>query len=238
MSNYKERYFWVGGKHACLEILNNSKRKVKQIICTENFASKNKINQKFSISEKDMLDKKFNDRSFIHQGIAVQTNSIETYLIKKINLNLEKSNILILNNISDQRNLGSIIRTSLAFKIDYVLIDKRYFNQESFYFLKSASGSFENQKIILTSNIKNDIQVLKKNNYWIYALDVKGQEFAHEIEFEKKIAFVIGSEDKGISKTVLEKCDQKIKIKINNKIESLNVSNAVTSLLTILSIKN
>jgi len=238
MSKNKDGYFWVGGRHACMEILSNSKRKIKQVICTETFASKNNINQKFTISEKESLDKKFNDKSFNHQGIAIQTQVIETFSIKNINLDVKNSNILILNNISDQRNLGSIIRTSLAFNVDYVLIDKRYFNQESFYFLKSASGSFENQKIILTSNIKNDIQVLKKNNFWIYALDVNSEKFVHEIEFENKVAFVIGSEDKGISKSVLEKCDQRTKIKINNKIESLNVSNAVASLLSILSIKN
>ena len=238
MSKNKNNHFWVGGRHACMEILNNPKRKVKQVICTETFASKNKIKQKCNVSEKELLDKKFNDRSFSHQGIAIQTQTIETYSIKNINLNVEKLNILILNNISDQRNLGSIIRTSLAFNVDYVIIDKRFFNQESFYFLKAASGSFENQKIILTSNIKNDIQILKKNNFWIYALDVKGKEYIHETQFEKKIGLVVGSEDKGINKTVLEKCDQKIRIKINDKIESLNVSNAVASILSILSLKN
>ena len=237
MSKNKNGYFWVGGKHACLEILKNPKRIVKHVICSETFASKNIIDHKFTLVEKEILDKKFNDRSFNHQGIAVQTQTIETHSIKNIQLNINKSHILILNNISDQRNLGSIIRTSLAFKVDYILIDKRYFNQESFYFLKSASGAFENQKIILTSNIKNDIQILKKNNFWIYALDTNGNKFVHEIKYEKKVAFVIGSENKGISKTVLDKCDQSIKIKINEKIESLNVSNAVASLLAILSFK-
>ena len=238
MSKNKDGYFWVGGKHACLEILNNPRRNIKQIICTENFSFKNKINQKFIIAKKEILDKKFNDKSFNHQGIAVQTENIKTYSIKNINLNIENSKILILNNISDQRNLGSIIRSSLAFNVNCVLIDKRYFNQESFYFLKSSSGSFENQKIVLTSNIKNDIQILKKNNFWIYALDTKGKKFVHDIQFEKKIAIVIGSENKGISKTVLNKCDQRMKIRINDKIESLNVSNAVASLLAVLSVKN
>lgn len=237
MSTNKNSYFWVGGKHACLEILNNPKRQIKQIICTKSFANKVKLSRKFSICEKDKLDRKFNDKSFNHQGIAVETKVLNNLSIKNINFDKSDYKILILNNISDQRNLGSIIRSSLAFNIDYVLIDKRFFNQESFYFLKSASGAFENQKVIVTSNIKNDILILKKKGFWIYALNVKGEYFVNEINFENKTAFVIGSEGKGINKTVLDKCDQSIKININKKIESLNVSNAVSSLLAILSVK-
>ena len=145
--------------------------------------------------------------------------------------------ILILDQVSDQRNIGSIIRNCLAFKVDCIIIDKRFLKQNSHLLLKSASGAFEKQRIVETSNIKNDIKVLKKKNFWIYGLEVNSKEYLDEIKIPDKIAFVIGSEGYGLKKTVSNILDNKIKIRINEDIESLNVSNAVASLLTLVNYK-
>jgi len=91
---------------------------------------------------------------------------------------------------------------------------------------KSASGALEHIKIFSVSNISNTIQVLKKNNFWIYALDQNSKnDLTNNIKFER-IALVFGSEEFGIRRLVKENCDFQIKIPIK-KIESLNVSNAV-----------
>ena len=183
------------------------------------------------------MSQKFKDKSFNHQGIAVLTNKISTFRISEINLDKDcVKNIIVLDGITDQRNLGSIIRSSLAFDVSFVIIDKRFFNQDNSLFLKSASGAFEKQKIILTSNIKNDLKVLRKKNFWIYSLDVKSETFIDKIKLSRKNVFIFGSEGYGIKKTISNYVDTNIKIKINN-IESLNVSNAVTSLLTLIKYK-
>lgn len=239
MKNYLDReWFWVGGKHACLSILSNNKREINKLICTKDFLKKNKIKIKAEIVSADIIGKYFKDKHFAHQGIAVQTKKLEIPRINEIKFNKNNyKTIIILDRIVDQRNIGSIIRSCLAFNVDFVIIDKRYFNQDNYLFLKSSSGAFEKQKIIITSNIKNDIKVLKKNNFWIYSLDVYGNNYLDQFEFPEKKAFIIGSEGEGIKDSINNYSDNKIKIRINNDIESLNVSNAVTSLLTSLNYK-
>lgn len=78
---------------------------------------------------------------------------------------------------------------------------------------------------------------MKKKNFWIYGLEVNSKEYLDEIKIPDKIAFVIGSEGYGLKKTVSNILDNKIKIRINEDIESLNVSNAVASLLTLVNYK-
>ena len=234
----KNEWFWVGGKHACIEIIKNKERKIKQIICTSEFGQKNKINANFKIVSKEVINNCFNDNNFSHQGVAVLVKKKNIQSIKNLDLNnKEIKTILILDQVSDQRNIGSIIRNCLAFKVDCIIIDKRFLKQNSHLLLKSASGAFEKQKIVETSNIKNDIKVLKKKNFWIYGLEVNSKEYLDEIKIPDKIAFVIGSEGYGLKKTVSKTLDYKIKIRINEDIESLNVSNAVASLLTLVNYK-
>jgi len=237
MEKLDRNFFWIGGKHACLSALNNKERKIKKVLCTNDFIKKNKINtnENFNIVSTEIIKKCFKDKSFNHQGIAVLTNKISTFKINEINLDKDcVKNIIVLDGITDQRNLGSIIRSSLAFDVSFVIINKRFFNQDNSLFLKSASGAFEKQKIILTSNIKNDLKVLRKKNFWIYSLDLKSETFIDQIKLSKKNVFIFGSEGHGIKKTISNYVDTKVKIKINNNIESLNVSNAVTSLLTLI----
>lgn len=234
----KNEWFWVGGKHACIEIIKNKERKIKQIICTPEFSQKNKINGDFKIVSKEVINNCFNDNNFSHQGVAVLVKKKNIQSIKNLDLNnKEIKTILILDQVSDQRNIGSIIRNCLAFKVDCIIIDKRFLKQNSHLLLKSASGAFEKQRIVETSNIKNDIKVLKKKNFWIYGLEVNSKEYLDEIKIPNKIAFVIGSEGYGLKKTVSNTLDCKIKIRINEDIESLNVSNAVASLLTLVNYK-
>jgi 23S rRNA (guanosine2251-2'-O)-methyltransferase len=234
----KNEWFWVGGKHACIEIIKNKERKIKKIICTSEFIQKNKINADFKIVSREVINNCFNDNNFSHQGVALLVKKKNIQSIKNFDLNnKEVKTILILDQVSDQRNIGSIIRNCLAFKVDCIIIDKRFIKQNSYLLLKSASGAFEKQRIIETSNIKNDIKFLKKKNFWIYGLEVNSKKYLDEIKIPDKIAFVVGSEGYGLKKTVSNILDNKIKIRINEDIESLNVSNAVASLLTLVNYK-
>jgi len=104
-------------------------------------------------------------------------------------------------------------------------LDKN-FNSTSRIMFKSASGALEHIKIFSVSNISNALQVLKENNFWIFALDQNSKnEITNNMKSER-IALVFGSEEYGIRRLVKENCDFQVKIPIKN-IESLNVSNAV-----------
>jgi len=230
----KTKGFWIGGKHTVLEALKNSNRKIYKIVTTEE--NRKLIDQEIlkykkltlDIKSKKEIDKIFQNEDIIHQNFAseienLENENIKDYLKKSSN---QKSLIVVLDDITDQRNIGSIVRSCVAFSVDGIVLLDKNFHSTSKIMYKSASGALEHIKIFSVSNISNTIQVLKKNNFWIYALDQNSKnDLTNNIKFER-IALVFGSEEFGIRRLVKENCDFQIKIPIK-KIESLNVSNAV-----------
>jgi len=230
----KTKGFWIGGKHAVLEALKNYNRTIYRIVTTEE--NRKLIDQDFlkykkltlDIKSKKEIDKIFQNEDIIHQNFAseienLQNKNIKDYLRKSSN---QKSLIVVLDDITDQRNIGSIIRSSVAFSVDGIVLLDKNFNSTSKIMFKSASGALEHIKIFSVSNISNTLQVLKENNFWIYALDQNSKNDINNNIKSKRIALVFGSEEFGIRRLVKENCDFQIKIPIK-KIESLNVSNAV-----------
>jgi len=230
----KTKGFWIGGKHAVMEALKNSNRKIYRIVTTEE--NRKLIDQDIlkykkltlNIKKKREIDKIFQKENIIHQNFASEIEklpceNIKDYLRKASN---KKSVIVVLDDITDQRNIGSIARSCVAFSVDGIVLLDKNFNSTSKIMFKSASGALERIRIFAVSNISNALQVLKENNFWIYALDQNSKdEITNNIK-SQRIALVFGSEDSGIRRLVKKNCDFQIKIPIKN-IESLNVSNAV-----------
>jgi 23S rRNA (guanosine2251-2'-O)-methyltransferase len=232
--------FWIGGKHAVLSAIKNPKRKINKLIITEenqkDFNPKN-FNKKILIETKDKkeIDKIFISENIVHQGVAAEIESIPTvelkeYLKSKSN---SKNTLVVLDDITDQRNIGSIIRSCSAFNIDAVVLLEKNYNPKNKMMYKSASGAMELVNIIPVSNITNALEVLKKNNYWVYGLDGNAKENIENQKWSNQNVFVFGSEGDGLRRLVKENCDHLIKIQINKDIESLNVSNAVSTTLGI-----
>lgn len=232
--------FWIGGKHAVLSAIKNPKRKINKLIITEenqkDFNLKN-FNKKILIETKDKkeIDKIFISENIVHQGVAAEIESIPTvelkeYLKRKSN---SKNTLVVLDDITDQRNIGSIIRSCSAFNVDAVILLEKNYNPKNKMMYKSASGAMEIVNIIPVSNITNALEVLKKNNYWVYGLDGNSKENIEDQKWSNQNVFVFGSEGDGLRRLVKENCDHLIKIQINKEIESLNVSNAVSTTLGI-----
>jgi len=230
----KTKGFWIGGKHAVLEALKNYNRKIYKIVTTEE--NKKLIDQdvlkykkiSLEIKQKKEIDKIFQNEDLIHQNFASEienlpSENIKDYLKKTSNKN---SVIVVLDDITDQRNIGSIVRSCVAFSVDGIVLLDKNFNSTSKIMFKTASGALEYIKIFSVSNISNTLKVLKEYNFWIYALDQNSRDVITNNLKSENIALVFGSEEFGIRKLVKENCDFQIKIPIKN-IESLNVSNAV-----------
>jgi len=236
----KTKGFWIGGKHAVLEALKNTNRKIYRIVTTEK--NRKLIDQDIlkyknltlDIKSNKEIDKIFQNEDIIHQNFASEIENLpnenmKDYLRKSLN---QKSLIVVLDDITDQRNIGSIVRSCAAFSVDGIVLLDKNFNPTSKIMFKSASGAFEHIKIFAVSNISNTLQILKENNFWIYALDQNSKNEVNNNMNSERVALVFGSEESGIRRLVKENCDFQIKIPIK-KIESLNVSNAVAATLGI-----
>ncbi|MDB3872945.1 RNA methyltransferase [Pelagibacteraceae bacterium] len=222
--------FWIYGKHSVLAAIKNKKRIVKKILCTDNFdISQIENHNNLEIVSKKTIKKKLNLSDFHEQNICAEIFSLNNSNLEEI---VDKKCSIILDKITDTRNLGSIFRTAVAFNINDIIVHERSFNDTSKTMYKAASGAMEHINIYKVKNIVNAMKFLKKNNFWIYGMDVKANiEVNKSTTFDKKITFILGSEEKGISNIVKKNCDELIKIKINNEIESLNVSNSLAAIL-------
>ena len=242
----KSSKFWIGGKHAVKAAFANLNRNIFEIYTTKeneffciNNIEKRKNKIKITVKDNKSINKLFKN-NIAHQGVAAL---VEKTKMQNLNWFLENAKnkqsslIIILDNITDQRNIGSIIRSCVAFRVDAVFTLKQNFNPENESMIKSASGGIDLIPIISVSNITNLITELKKNKYWIVGLDLNTKNDLFNYNWLDKTAIVLGSEGSGMRRLVKEHCDDLLKININPEINSLNVSNALTATLSIVTFK-
>ena len=133
-------------------------------------------------------------------------------------------NMLILEDIQDPGNLGTMVRTGEGAGISGILMTKGcvdIFNPKT---VRSTMGSLFRVPFLYTDDIENDINVIKENEVKVYAAHLKGDMYYNDIHYEKKSAFLIGNEGNGLSDRVAALADQYIKIPMDGELESLNAA--------------
>ena len=234
----KKTTFLIAGKHAVLEALKNPKRKIERVFLTEDAKKKlNKDNQHLNLfknisvfyKSKKQLDNLCGRDETAHQGLVAEVEQLEEITLKEFIIENERKNInfLALEEVSDPRNIGSIVRSAVAFNIDGIIVKERSFPFKSKLLYKSASGGVEHIKIFKVSNIGTTLKFLKAKNFWISAFDSKGKKNFTEHEWIGKNVLLFGSEGFGLKNKSLKNSDFIFKIEINKNIESLNISNSV-----------
>jgi len=132
--------------------------------------------------------------------------------------------VIMLDEVEDPQNVGSIIRTADAGGVHGIVIPKLRSCDINETVIKVSSGSAFNIPIAKVNNLKHAISFFKEKNLWIIGLTHKSDTSIYELDLKKPLVFIVGNEGKGIRKTILEKCDFLAKIPMKGKIESLNVS--------------
>ena len=226
--------FFIIGQHAVIEALKNPKRKVLRIFLTEESKKnihrkspkKNLLNNvKVYFKTKKELDKYSTKENLLHQGYVAEIEHLEKPTLK--DFIKEKNNLTLacLDGVTDPRNIGSFIRSAASFNIDGIIIKERNFPSQSKLMFKAASGAIEYIKIFEVSNINSTLKNLKDKNFWVYGFDRKGEKSFTNIEWAKNIILLFGSEGSGMHLHTAKYADFLVRIEINEKIESLNISN-------------
>jgi 23S rRNA (guanosine2251-2'-O)-methyltransferase len=133
-------------------------------------------------------------------------------------------NFVILDNITDTKNFGAIVRTCECFGINGIIVSKSGSSPINGETIKASSGSIFNLPIFKINHIKDAIFLLKANSIKIISADEKSSMSLFNYKFNKKTSIVMGSEGKGISKSILKLSDHTLKIPMKGEVESLNVS--------------
>ena len=235
----KKTTFLIVGKHAVLEALKNPSRKIERIFLTEDAKKKlNRENQNLDLFKKSPifykskkeLDNLCGRDETAHQGLVAEVEQLEEINLKEFIFENTKQNLnfIALEEVTDPRNIGSIIRSAVAFGIDGIIVKERSFPSKSKLLYKSASGGTEHIKIFKVSNINTALKFLKTKGFWVSAFDISASKDFTKNNWDGKNVLLFGSEGFGIKANTLDKSDFKFRVRINDKIESLNISNTVS----------
>lgn len=163
-----------------------------------------------------------------HQGIVARVTPFKYCEVNDILEDAKRKEqqpfIVILDEIEDPHNLGSIIRTAELCGVHGIIIPKRRNVGVTSTVYKCSAGAIEHMKIAKVTNINATIDMLKGQGIWIYGADIDGKDYSYNTDFSGPCALIIGSEGKGISNLTLKKCDLLVKIPMIGKINSLNAS--------------
>lgn len=224
----------VEGRNAVIELLK-SDRTVEQI-----FIASGKIEGSIKkiialAKEKDVVlkevDRKkldFMSETGAHQGVIAQITPFKYSSVDDI-LNYakekgEKPFIVILDELEDPHNLGSIVRTAELSGVHGIIIPKRRNVGVTGTVYKASVGAIEYMKIAKVTNINAELDRLKEEGIWIYGADINGEDYSYNTDFSGACALIIGNEGKGMSPLTKKKCDKLVKIPMVGKINSLNAS--------------
>ena len=232
-----KRTFFVIGKHAVVEALKNPIRKVLRVFLTEE--SKKNIHRenqqhnllkdiKVYFKTKKELDKYSGNENIQHQGYVAELEHLEDLSLKEFIKNKNDLTLVCLNEVTDPRNIGSIIRSAASFYVDGIIVKERHFPEESKLMYKSSSGSIEHINIFKVSNINTTLKFLREKNFWIYGFDSKSKKDFTDVKWKGNNILLFGSEGFGIKQHTEKYTDFSVKIQINQKIESLNISNSAS----------
>ena len=163
-----------------------------------------------------------------HQGIVARVTPFKYCEVNDILEDAKRKEqqpfIVILDEIEDPHNLGSIIRTAELCGVHGIIIPKRRNVGVTSTVYKCSAGAIEHMKIAKVTNINATIDMLKEQGIWIYGADIDGKDYSYNTDFSGPCALIIGSEGKGISSLTLKMCDLLVKIPMIGKINSLNAS--------------
>lgn len=233
---------YIFGKNSVLETISQNPKRINKIYFSQgiNFDNRlkkiNELAQKYSIQIQFTNLNKFNKyfqpddkklQNINFQGVIASVSPVEyqdfdEFLNKKTN---HYRKIVILDGIEDPHNFGAIVRTLAAANYDAVIVPKHHSCPINATVEKTSAGAINYIPIIKTNSLPSTVDILKKNDWWIIAAEGQSNDNYFDISYkDMNFAIIMGAEGKGVSKTLLNKADFKVKIPCS--FESLNVSAA------------
>ncbi len=222
----------VYGRNVAIEMLKKSK-KIKKAFLETNFKDK----MLFSLIEKSGIPVVFKDKKELdriakenHQGIILDVMDYQYTSVEEM-ISENPRFVIILDHLEDPHNLGAIIRTAEAAGVDFVIIPKDRGVSVNATVMKTSAGALENMKVVQVSNLVQIIERLKKEQFWVIGTDMENSVDYRRLDYQGKVALIIGNEGKGMSRLMKESCDFIAKIPMRGKVNSLNASVAAAIMI-------
>ena len=213
----------VYGKNVAKDYFLNFSKDIRRIIIQEGFSDKELISfiEKSNLPVKRCINKDFNKLvDGNHQGIILDVTDYKYFNIEDA---LNSELIVILDHLEDPHNFGAIIRTCEAAGVDCIVIPSDRSVNVNATVMKTSAGALTRMKIVMVSNLVNFIDKIKKSGFWVVGTAMQGTDYRN-INYDGKMALVIGNEGKGMSNVVKKSCDFIASIPMKGEINSMNAS--------------
>ncbi len=214
------------GNYPINKVLISSGKRDKKIEKIIDLCRENKV--LFQVVPRETVNRKAGPEN---QGVFAEAAPVRFYTLDEILENPKSGLLLILDSINDTGNLGAIIRTAAAAGVDGIIVSQRNSAPINETVLKTSAGALLKIKIVLSKSLRNDIELLKKKDFWIVGAEKQGGIPYYEYDFKYNSAIILGNENRGIAPLLRTKADQLVSIPHTEQVESLNVSAAAAVIL-------
>jgi len=221
---------WLYGLHAVQAALSNPARRLRRLVLTEeaSAALAARLPAPWALTPETVDRARIDQllgRDAVHQGAALLADLLPQPVLATA---LERPGpVLILDQVTDPRNIGAILRSAAAFGVAAVIVQERHAPEETGSLAKAASGALESVPLLRAVNLARTIVMLKAANLWIVGLDAEATGALDGDAFkERRVALVLGGEGSGLRRLTRESCDELAKLPMAGIMESLNVSAA------------
>jgi 23S rRNA (guanosine2251-2'-O)-methyltransferase len=221
---------WLYGLHAVQAALANPARRLRRLVVTEegSAALAARLPQPWALTPETVDRARIDQllgRDAVHQGAALLADLLPQPVLATV---LERPGpVLILDQVTDPRNIGAILRSAAAFGVAAVIVQERHAPEETGSLAKAASGALETVPLLRAVNLARTIVMLKAANLWVVGLDAEAKGALEGGAFkDRRVVLVLGGEGSGLRRLTRESCDELAKLPMAGIMESLNVSAA------------
>ena len=233
---------FIYGKNAVIEALESSEREFNRILISNSSRSDEKIEKIKDLAKRNGVIFQFVGKEKLnqiaqenrHQGVIAQVAPIKYIELDEFieEHSNELTSVVILDGVEDSHNLGAIIRSAVCAGVKGIILPSRRGVLVNSTVEKTSAGAANHISIIKVNSIVNAVQRLKEKNYWVIASDHHAEDNYYDIDYtDMNFALIMGAEHAGISKSLLNLSDFKVKIPMLTNFNSLNVSNATAIIL-------
>lgn len=220
---------WLYGLHTVAAALLNPQRRLRRLLLTEEAEAT--LAARFGGSwpvpvertDRARLDALVG-RDAVHQGAGLLADPLAP---PPLEATLQRPGpVLVLDQVSDPRNVGAILRSAAAFGAAAVIVQDRNAPEETGALAKAASGALETMPLLRAVNLSRTLVALKAAGFWTVGLDAGGGALDGAAFRNRRVALVLGAEGDGLRRLTRETCDELAGLRMPGGMESLNVSNA------------
>ncbi len=223
---------WIYGTHAVAAALANPARRLRRLLVTEEAeaAIAARLPQPWPLgperADRPRLELLLG-RNIVHQGAALLADPLAPPSLQAVLL--RSGPVLVLDQVTDPRNVGAILRSAAAFGVAAVITQDRNSPEETGALAKAASGALEIVPLLRAVNIARTLVALRAAGCWVIGLDASGAPLAGPALAQRRVALVLGNEGEGMRRLTRETCDELAGIAMPGggpMMESLNVATA------------